>query len=220
MMTKYDNVAKVEMDIYETSTDGHLAKRTAYAQPQSIPSSLHLKRYNTDTDDEDGNSGSNSNSESEEENSTFVTDRNLNTRSKSRARKKQKRKGKESKKQKNGEYLQHSSLPISSPMKKEQKRGIFKNEQKEKEVEKWNESSSDVFESDEWKPHYCLCHIDGGGDMIECCNNQCECEWYHFACINVSRRPAGIWYCSKCRRYPSNSRSLQAKYYECNNKLK
>lgn len=70
------------------------------------------------------------------------------------------------------------------------------------------------------EPTYCLCHQVSYGEMIGCDNldvsfeiltkknyfsininiafSQCPIEWFHFACVGLTIKPKGKWFCSKC----------------------
>lgn len=69
------------------------------------------------------------------------------------------------------------------------------------------------------EPTYCLCHQVSYGEMIGCDNpdvsvllefyldaiaevylflKQCPIEWFHFACVGLTIKPKGKWYCPKC----------------------
>jgi inhibitor of growth protein 4 len=68
------------------------------------------------------------------------------------------------------------------------------------------------------EPTYCLCHQVSYGEMIACeypdvsCFYlinifevtstffvpQCSIEWFHFACVGLTTKPKGKWYCPKC----------------------
>ena len=37
------------------------------------------------------------------------------------------------------------------------------------------------------------------GEMIGCDNDLCPIEWFHFNCVQLSRKPRGRWYCPRCR---------------------
>ena len=37
------------------------------------------------------------------------------------------------------------------------------------------------------------------GEMIGCDNDLCPIEWFHFNCVQLSKKPTGSWYCPKCR---------------------
>ena len=52
---------------------------------------------------------------------------------------------------------------------------------------------------DQNEPRYCVCNGVSYGDMISCDNTFCEKEWFHFACINLSSKPKGKWYCNDCK---------------------
>ncbi|GAB6019761.1 hypothetical protein CHUAL_001311 [Chamberlinius hualienensis] len=48
------------------------------------------------------------------------------------------------------------------------------------------------------EPTYCLCHQVSYGEMIGCDNPDCPIEWFHFACVGLTSKPKGKWYCPKC----------------------
>ncbi|XP_074654232.1 inhibitor of growth protein 5-like [Tubulanus polymorphus] len=48
------------------------------------------------------------------------------------------------------------------------------------------------------EPTYCLCHQVSYGEMIGCDNADCPIEWFHFACVGLTIKPKGKWYCPKC----------------------
>lgn len=48
------------------------------------------------------------------------------------------------------------------------------------------------------EPTYCLCHQVSYGEMIGCDNELCPIEWFHFACVGLTTKPKGKWYCPKC----------------------
>ncbi|XP_028681575.1 inhibitor of growth protein 5a [Erpetoichthys calabaricus] len=48
------------------------------------------------------------------------------------------------------------------------------------------------------EPTYCLCHQVSYGEMIGCDNNDCPIEWFHFACVDLTTKPKGKWYCPRC----------------------
>jgi len=52
---------------------------------------------------------------------------------------------------------------------------------------------------DKNEPRYCVCNGVSYGDMISCDNTFCEKEWFHFACIGLSSKPKGKWYCADCK---------------------
>ncbi|KAK2167852.1 hypothetical protein LSH36_23g07028 [Paralvinella palmiformis] len=61
-------------------------------------------------------------------------------------------------------------------------------------------NSSDVLDMpvDPNEPTYCLCHQVSYGEMIGCDNPDCPIEWFHFACVGLSTKPKGKWYCPRC----------------------
>ncbi|KAL1116876.1 hypothetical protein AAG570_005345 [Ranatra chinensis] len=48
------------------------------------------------------------------------------------------------------------------------------------------------------EPTYCLCHQVSYGEMIGCDNPDCPIEWFHFACVALTTKPKGKWFCPKC----------------------
>ncbi|KAJ8320442.1 hypothetical protein KUTeg_002461 [Tegillarca granosa] len=49
------------------------------------------------------------------------------------------------------------------------------------------------------EPTYCLCHQVSYGEMIGCDNQDCPIEWFHFACVGLTTKPKGKWYCPRCQ---------------------
>lgn len=45
---------------------------------------------------------------------------------------------------------------------------------------------------------WCICQEGGSlyGEMIECCNEQCEIKWFHLHCMSLDVAPKGDWFCS------------------------
>jgi inhibitor of growth protein 3 len=56
----------------------------------------------------------------------------------------------------------------------------------------------EVDEADEKK--YCTCRSVSYGDMIACDNDDCPYEWFHWACVGMTKEPVGKWYCPECRQ--------------------
>lgn len=48
------------------------------------------------------------------------------------------------------------------------------------------------------EPTYCICNSISYGEMIGCDNEECEIEWFHFGCVNLTHKPKGKWYCPSC----------------------
>ncbi|CAG8728260.1 13727_t:CDS:1, partial [Acaulospora morrowiae] len=48
------------------------------------------------------------------------------------------------------------------------------------------------------EPIYCYCKQVSYGEMVACDNTECEIEWFHFACVKLTDRPKGKWYCFDC----------------------
>lgn len=56
-------------------------------------------------------------------------------------------------------------------------------------------------EDDENEPRYCTCGGVSYGDMIACDNSSCMREWFHLACVGLTRPPKGNakWFCEECK---------------------
>ncbi|KAG1376217.1 hypothetical protein G6F61_007787 [Rhizopus arrhizus] len=48
------------------------------------------------------------------------------------------------------------------------------------------------------EPKYCYCNQVSFGDMVACDGENCEKEWFHYACVGLYEPPVGKWYCSDC----------------------
>uniref|UniRef100_A0A8B9L5L3 Inhibitor of growth protein n=1 Tax=Astyanax mexicanus TaxID=7994 RepID=A0A8B9L5L3_ASTMX len=48
------------------------------------------------------------------------------------------------------------------------------------------------------EPTYCLCSQVSYGEMIGCDNADCPIEWFHFACVDLTTKPKGEWFCPRC----------------------
>ncbi|XP_054707843.1 inhibitor of growth protein 4-like [Uloborus diversus] len=48
------------------------------------------------------------------------------------------------------------------------------------------------------EPTYCFCHQVSYGEMIGCDDPDCPIEWFHFACVGLTSKPKGKWFCSNC----------------------
>lgn len=51
---------------------------------------------------------------------------------------------------------------------------------------------------------YCFCQNVSHGEMIGCDNSDCRFEWFHYACVGLTRPPQGTWYCPDCRAEPND----------------
>jgi len=61
-----------------------------------------------------------------------------------------------------------------------------------------NNNSSSSIHSNE--PVYCNCRKISYGNMVACDNDDCEIEWFHFACVGLEVKPRGKWFCADCRK--------------------
>ncbi|CAH0407416.1 unnamed protein product [Chilo suppressalis] len=63
--------------------------------------------------------------------------------------------------------------------------------------EEWAaESSRSIRES-----IYCYCGKDvPDAPMIGCDGDECEYEWYHYACVGITEAPDENWFCPTCAK--------------------
>ncbi|KAI9027149.1 hypothetical protein CLU79DRAFT_717201 [Phycomyces nitens] len=59
------------------------------------------------------------------------------------------------------------------------------------------------------EPTYCYCNQVAFGDMVACDGENCEKEWFHYACVGLVEPPAGKWFCNDCTE---DSRSRYSAY--------
>lgn len=105
-----------------------------------------------------------------------------------------------------------SNGEITASQKRGVKRGGVKGNSKDI---KRNKSSKEVLNNspptlyedtpiDPDEPTYCSCEQVSYGEMICCDNTHCPIEWFHFACVALTTKPKGKWYCPNCRGDRSN----------------
>ncbi|SPO26716.1 uncharacterized protein UTRI_04023_B [Ustilago trichophora] len=51
---------------------------------------------------------------------------------------------------------------------------------------------------DPTEPTYCYCDQISFDEMVACDNDDCPYEWFHYACVGLSRQPKNEWYCRFC----------------------
>lgn len=78
---------------------------------------------------------------------------------------------------------------------KMKKGGKTKKREKKDEIEQQNIASGTESnkETPDDEPTYCLCNKVSFGQMIECDNEACFIEWFHFSCVQLKRAPKGKW---------------------------
>ena len=48
------------------------------------------------------------------------------------------------------------------------------------------------------EPIYCICRQMAYGSMIACDNEDCPVEWFHYGCVNLTKKPKNEWLCRTC----------------------
>lgn len=57
------------------------------------------------------------------------------------------------------------------------------------------------------EPVYCICNQVAFGEMISCDNDDCTIEWFHYACVGLTKEPRGAaWYCPICAQNHKRAR--------------
>jgi hypothetical protein len=59
-----------------------------------------------------------------------------------------------------------------------------------------NNNTQEKIEENE--PIYCLCQQVAFGEMVSCDNDDCEIEWFHYACVGLTKEPRSHWFCQFC----------------------
>ncbi len=67
------------------------------------------------------------------------------------------------------------------------------------EEAKRHDATPDAVGIDPNEPTYCICNRVSYGAMIGCDNEDCNVEWFHYACVGLDSPPKGTWYCEECR---------------------
>lgn len=51
---------------------------------------------------------------------------------------------------------------------------------------------------DPTEPTYCYCGQVSFDEMVACDNDDCTIEWFHYACVGLTRQPKKEWFCRFC----------------------
>lgn len=51
---------------------------------------------------------------------------------------------------------------------------------------------------DPTEPTYCYCDQVSFDEMVACDNDDCDIEWFHYACVGLTSQPRHEWYCRFC----------------------
>lgn len=104
-----------------------------------------------------------------------------------------------------------TSMDSSNIDMKKKKKNVTKKVPTKKKSSKKSKKNDDEF--DEASDLFCLCNRPSFGSMIECSNEACVYEWFHFSCIGLKKRvPKGKWYCPKCRSGVNRPTMLKKEY--------
>ncbi|SAL98311.1 hypothetical protein [Absidia glauca] len=59
------------------------------------------------------------------------------------------------------------------------------------------------------EPRYCYCNQVSFGDMVACDGENCDKEWFHYACVGLTETPPGKWFCKDCSMEDSYQKKLK-----------
>ncbi len=88
-----------------------------------------------------------------------------------------------------------NTVPVEQTMESKVHSSICTLKRKQREISDVDDNSLDI-ETNE--PVYCICKRIAFGDMIACDNEDCPVEWFHYPCVNLTRKPKNSWVCSLC----------------------
>lgn len=99
------------------------------------------------------------------------------------------------------EAIKLTKLPITKRAEKPRKRRRAKQQMVKAKGENSDSDEEDqetdnnakTTEADENEPVYCICGSISNGPMVECDNEACSLEWFHFNCVNLKKAPKGKW---------------------------
>eukprot|EP01083_Nonionella_stella_P059576 155886_1 len=77
---------------------------------------------------------------------------------------------------------------------------------------KINVRNNNLIDSDHEDNKWCVCEQASNGKMIECDNNLCLIQWFHWRCVRILKEPKDKWFCKACRKYPTKSNLLHPKF--------
>jgi inhibitor of growth protein 1 len=83
-----------------------------------------------------------------------------------------------------------SKIPVTKRVGKKKRR---KNKSGEDSAEYEEPENNKEADENENEPLYCLCNRISFGDMVECDNEACAIEWFHFSCVGLKKAPKGKW---------------------------
>jgi hypothetical protein len=49
----------------------------------------------------------------------------------------------------------------------------------------------------ESEPLFCVCRTPNSGKMVQCDNEDCPIEWFHYECVGLTKTP-DVWHCPTC----------------------
>ncbi|KAG0639901.1 hypothetical protein HOY80DRAFT_885612 [Tuber brumale] len=64
-------------------------------------------------------------------------------------------------------------------------------------------------EGGEDKRLYCTCQQVSYGNMVACDDGDCPYEWFHWACVNLTKEPPGKWFCPTCAQRRDKMKSIR-----------
>lgn len=74
----------------------------------------------------------------------------------------------------------------------------MRNSSQSKRFKSDKDNHIDEFLVDPSEPVYCICRQVAFGDMVQCDDEECEIEWFHYPCVNIFKTPKNKWLCPTC----------------------
>lgn len=90
-----------------------------------------------------------------------------------------------------------NSIPVESPVETKPE-SVVGEKRKLGEVETTSIETTSAEAPVNSEPVYCICKRIAFGEMIACDNEDCPVEWFHYPCVNLTRKPKNSWICPLC----------------------
>ncbi|KAI5851693.1 inhibitor of growth proteins N-terminal histone-binding-domain-containing protein [Morchella snyderi] len=71
------------------------------------------------------------------------------------------------------------------------------------------EDDDDDDDTGEDKRPYCMCQQVSYGNMVACDAADCPYEWFHWACVDLTKEPPGKWFCPECLSRREKMKSIK-----------
>lgn len=225
MLEKYPDLAETELNIYQIQANYESQYRISVnnedtaSQMGFSPGFNHLSQNSVDTEDEDeGNHNHNKRTRSKIKRRTKTKTRTKRKRKRGRPKKKRTRY------EDDEDYYEAEVEDFESEQESENENesmDMSQSQDDDDEESEFEETEEDeIRDSDHESNKWCVCQKPSLGDMIKCDNTLCSIQWFHWKCMRIMKIPKDKWYCKSCRKYPTKSNLLHAKFVKSKKKKK